>query len=477
MQKKFRKKKQNKRLKRIARAHTIFSVALFSLYIVLSSFYSPEFLISDIRSKFSALADEFITITAKVLGPPVKPVITLQSQCTSLNLSTMISWPSDENSTTYDIYRDGLPLITNISVSSFQDNSVFSNAQYEYVVTAHGQMSPFTAVSDPTTITHAECFIHEEPSTVEVVSIDSKNVTDADTSVTIFSQSPFFTGTSNIPNANIKISIHSPIIITGQTTANALGFWSWQIPIDLTLGQHEIFITAIDPTDINNAVQTHAFFLIAQKESATNDDNKNNDKDSTKKHPSNNPIVSKPPLKPVVQNEIDFSLSLSNNSVIENKDLSALILVNKLSNQFQNSSANIKFTIINEKGEALYTVSEKKIISLGQIIPREIFLPSYVSPGSYRLKVDLINDQFSISKEVSFKVVASPAIYLGGGIMVTYPQLLSSLGTISLWLLILLLIWLFLFSREYWLYLHALRNVTENNLAKLGLISIKKQAR
>ena len=64
---------------------------------------------------------------------------------------------------------------------------------------------------------------------------------------------------------------------------------------------------------------------------------------------------------------------------------------------------------------------------------------------------------------------------LGGGFVLTYPEILSNLGNISLLFLALLFIWLFFLSREYWLYLHALRNITEKNLSKVGMIVMKKK--
>ena len=74
----------------------------------------------------------------------------------------------------------------------------------------------------------------------------------------------------------------------------------------------------------------------------------------------------------------------------------------------------------------------------------------------------------------SFEVLEKLLLNLGGGILISYPELLSNLGLIASILILLLLLWLILFSREYWLYLHALRHITERHLEKIGLFGPKK---
>jgi hypothetical protein len=49
-----------------------------------------------------------------------------------------------------------------------------------------------------------------------------------------------------------------------------------------------------------------------------------------------------------------------------------------------------------------------------------------------------------------------------------YAEFLSRIGAIALLLLLLLLLWIFVFSREYMLYLRAFRHITERHLARAG---------
>ncbi|NTW30686.1 MAG: hypothetical protein HGA33_05380 [Candidatus Moranbacteria bacterium] len=68
-----------------------------------------------------------------------------------------------------------------------------------------------------------------------------------------------------------------------------------------------------------------------------------------------------------------------------------------------------------------------------------------------------------------------PILTFGGGFMLTYPDLLSRIGTISMLLLLLLLLWISLFLREYLLYSESFRHITERNLIGAGFFGRKKR--
>jgi hypothetical protein len=215
--------------------------------------------------------------------------------------------------------------------------------------------------------------------------------------------------------------------------------------------------------------------------SATQDENHEEKKDSNSKNKNN---ISQERAKntpadaqKIILNEnpIDFSITLQSNSVFENKKLSPVITIQKFIAENEHREATVNYSILDSRGDSLYLVSEKTNLSAGKEITKDITLPSHIKAGFYKLKIEIQNDKFSSSKEIAFEIIPAPIINLGGGIIVTYPDILSSLGTISLSLFALLIIWLFLFSREYWLSLHAIRNITENNLAKMGLISLKRK--
>jgi hypothetical protein len=102
-------------------------------------------------------------------------------------------------------------------------------------------------------------------------------------------------------------------------------------------------------------------------------------------------------------------------------------------------------------------------------------VPLSLDPGTYRVRVDALYEGHSISREVALTIRAWPLIQFGSGNEITYPQVASLIGTIFLVLLSLFILFLLLFVREYWLYLHHLRFVDERSLRRLGLISPKRK--
>jgi len=474
-----RKKKLSQtaiRLKKIARFHVIATVALFVLYVGLSAIYSPEFLLSDIRSKFSAVADGVITVTAKVLAPPVKPIVTGTADCSNGNLSISLAWSADENSYSFNIDRDDNPLITGLSNPTYQDNAISINNSYSYVVTAIGPMGPGFAASDPVVVTTpSECNVPLPAPAVAITTIGSKNIDGLGKNITTTDKRPIFSGTSNIPNAIIDISILSALEISGQTIANLNGYWTWSPPQDISLGDHTLFVTATDPLDSSRTATDQLDFTAVENNTGESNNNSNSNSNSSSPHRSSRQNIHQVPQENPVQNPLSFSLSLANNKIFQGKQLQPLIHIDKLAPAYAGANADINYKIIDQKGNELFALSEKSILSQGKTIAQDVQLPRYIQEGHYRLQTEIVFDIFSVSKEIYFDVTARPLIDLGAGVIVTYPELLSRLGTISFYSLLFLLLWLILFAREYWMYLHALRHVTERGLERLGMLGIKKR--
>ena len=473
-----KRKLPKKNIRKLAKFHAIASLALFALYIALSAVYSPEFLLSDIKHKFSALANDTISITARVLGPPIKPIVTGTANCSAGILSNSISWPSDENSQSFSIERDGLPLVSGLTSSNYSDNNIVVDTTYSYVVTAHGSMGPGFAISDPIAIaTPTECLV-PLPTPELTISLLNASVIDGDYIFETRSIRPTFSGTTNIPFATIDISINGDTIIISQTTANAIGFWTWTPAADISVGPHTIFATATDPTDSLRFANTSMLFEI---ESDGDEATPSKSNDYKKKTSTKKPTVSSKPIikteeKPA-QSPIDFSLSIENENVFAEEDLIANIKIAKIAEKYLGTIANFEYIVFDAQGNKLFSFSSKKDLQKDMSFSEKISLPKYLKDGQRKLQVTMTFPGYCISKEAAFTIKPRPLVNLGGGIVWTYPQFLSSLGTISLTLLALLLLWIFLFSREYWLYLHALRHITEKNLGKLGLISLKKKRR
>lgn len=470
-----KQKNKNKELKKIAKAHTFFSVVLFILYVGLSLIYSPEFFFSDMRDKFRALANETIIVVAKVLGPPVKPVVVGTAGCSNGNPFVFLDWADDENTKTFDIDRDNLPLITDLTESHYKDSAVAADTSYSYLVTAYGPMGPGSASSDPIIVTtQKECQAPLPNPTVTVTAFASKSVSSYQGVPSTTSKRPLFSGTTNIPNAIISIFLPSSFIISAETSANINGYWSWRPPVNISAGNHTLFVSATDPLDSSRTASTKFNFRISEEKE---------EKDKRKKEPVL-PIAPSRPIQPPketpkenipVDVPFDFSLTIKNEFVFQGKDLGTFIYIKKIASRFEGESADVWYRIFDKKEREVLAFSESARLHSGKEIFKNIKLPKHLKDGRYRLQVEISLKNHNVSREKFFTVLPTPIINLGGGIIMTYPELLSRLGTASFILLLCLLIWLFLLTREYWLSFHALRHITETNLQKIGLISVKKR--
>lgn len=470
------KRKPKKGLKKIAKFHLIFSSGLFIFYIALSLIYSPEFLLSDIRGKFQALADDTIAIVATVLGPPEKPVVTGEAVCENGTLSIELDWADDENSENFDIDRGGSPLITGLTASRYSDANVAVNTSYTYVVTARGPMDPGFETSDPVVVaTPEECEAALPALNVNVTAFAGKSVVSYDGTPTSTKRRPTFSGTTNIPNANIYLLISSDAVISANISVNANGYWSWRPPINIPYGTHSLFISATDPLDAARmASTTFAFRIRKEKE-----------EEGKKKKSEAVPIVQPEPSPPatpeypapgeIIEIPLDFSLTIKPESVFQGKEIATNIRIDRLDPQYEGNEAIARYTIFDDKGERQTNILENIFPRSGATISRDIAIPAYFQSGQYRIQVEIILDKYNISREQNFLVMSFPILKLGGGFLMTYPELLSRLGAASIWLLLCLIIWLILFSREYWLQLHALRHITERNLARMGLLGMRKR--
>lgn len=476
-------KKKNRLSKKIAKAHMIFSIGLFVFYIALSAVYSPEFLLSDIRQKFQALADETLAITARVLDPPAEPIVSGSAVCSNGSLSVNLDWADDENSESFSIEKDGSLLVDGLITSQYEDAMVVVDDSYLYIVTAYGPMGPGFAESQPVVITTPEeCQVNLPNPTLAINSFSEKSVARYSGISKTDARRPDFSGTTNIANADISILINSPTIISAQTVANANGYWSWTPPADLNFGSHTLYVTAVDPSDPSRTVSISFNFKIIKEEDDDEEDGKNNtDKKKQATIIVNQPLITSPldpetlPQEEKVEIPLNFSLFLKNNEVFQGKDLETLIHINKLDSVYEGTSAIIRYTVLDEKGENKISVLENATLNSQKEIKKNINIPGYFKSGRYKVKAEIIFNQYNVSQDKVFSVVERPLIKLGGGLAITYPELLSNLGLIASFLIFLLIFWLFLFYREHRLYLHALRHITERNLERIGLFGQKRK--
>jgi hypothetical protein len=459
-------------MRQIALTHAVFSVSLFVLYLVLSMIYSPQFLAKDLQSKFKALADDTVTITGRVLGPPEKPVVTGSAFCNTSTgqLSVNLDWADDDGTQTFSIDRDALPLVAGLTQSQYSDTNVAVGTTYQYIVTAYGEMSPGFAVSDPVDIiTPDECNIVLPAAEIQVTDFNGNGLrTGSSGYPETTSKQPTFSGTTNIPNADITAMISlSDLVINANFTANINGYWTWQPPVAVSTGQHALILTVADPNDATRTATTSFTFVIKSSKGGGDDDDGKKSAEEEAAVPTITPET--PAGIP-----LGFLLSIKDDSVLQGQSLETTVEINRLDPKYEGRPARIHYVMLDAEGNEIGSVDQDVILHLGAKFDNRIPIAKYAAIGPYRLRAELIYGKYNLSQEKNFEILPVPILKYGGGIVTTCPELLSQVGTISIWLLIALIVWLTLFWREYLKHFRALRQVTENNLADLGLIRRKK---
>ena len=451
------KKDVRRGLKRIARFHFWVMFFIFVSYLGFGFSIGPQFFVADITHKIRVLADDLIVVTATVLPPPAKPIVTATATCVSGSPRIVLDWADDSGSTSFDIERDSAPLTTGLTASTYTDTAVAISTSYTYVVTAYGPMGPGTNTSDPVTGTTTDCANVIPAATVLIETVDDEDVRTDRTDIDVSSRRPKVTGTTNMANAIIDITTTNPDITT-RTGANANGYFEWVPPVKMDGGNHILTVTATDP---NDATRTATDSFIFHSGDFNRDDTKDNEEEE-----NNVPVISGPPL--------DFLVRVGNIDGLVFQGDPLEVKVQSLTGAFP-AGFVLGAVIVDEEGNDLFRFREKvdgsgeTEISISQDIPLSL------EPGAYRVRVDGYVENRIVSREAKFSVRAWPLIDFGGGAIITYQEVASYLGTAFFSLLSLFFLLLLFFVREYWLYIHAIRSVTEQSLKKLGVIAASRK--
>lgn len=458
-------------LRKLLKIHSVLTILFLGTYLVLA-FLDPGLLSYDLRQKYQALADEAVTVTATVLDSPAKPVVSATAQCDSNTgtLSVALAWADDTNTYTYDIDRDSAPLITGLVTSGYTDLNVVVGTTYEYIVTAHGPMGPGVATSDPVMVTTpAECVIVAATPTVIISSFGGKAVTGYDGVPRVHNRRPIFSGTTNMVNATMQVVIGPTDSLIATFSANTNGYWEWKPPVGLSSGTQVFTVTAIDPNDTARQASASLTFRIKQK-----DDKKEDANTTSKATPPSRGVIEQFQQQP----PIDFSLSVEkqDKTVWRGEALHLLLFTKYLSQQYDNAKVPLRFSIINEEGNVVVSFTDEELLNRERQIRKQLSIPSYVVAGKYSVQVEFLFDPVNVSQVEHFLLLESPLIQLGGGLVITYPEVIRYLGWITFTLLGLLLLWLLLFMREYGMYLQAVRHITERHLRKAGFLTKRKGA-
>ena len=448
----------------MARLHAIVSSLLFFFYLTLSIIYSPEFLLRDLQSKAEA-AENTITVTAVVLSPPVVPIVTVNQTCENELFSVTVTWPQDSNSQSFNIYRNGQILITGLTNHSYVDTRAVNGETYTYTVEAIGTMGPGYAESAPVTMdTMPVCATNPDTVTVAITTFDNKNRSQFTQTPSTATLNPNFSGITNTPNSIISLQIAN--VVSAQTNANNNGYWNWQVPTNMSPGTYTLTVTSTNPNDPNKTGQTSLTFIILGNETSSS----TNSTSSTTYNKKRQPILN---TTQTVSGSafVEFSPKMENEDILQGETLKISLTIENLSADLNGKSGTFFYKLLDEKGNEILSVDED-IDSLQQFLmnKQEITLPSYVKPGQYTLRFGIITEGRTFSKDYRVSVKAKPFIKLGENIQMTYPEFISKIGTMSIFMIIFLVLWPFAFLWETHLYGYARRNISEYNLVGLGYL-------
>ncbi|MCX6761753.1 MAG: hypothetical protein NTY33_02810 [Candidatus Moranbacteria bacterium] len=483
-ERKLKKQVRNKWLRKLMRAHIFITVLFLGVYFSVA-FFDPGFLSYDLRQKYHALADELVVITATVLGPPVHPIVTGVSRCNQSNiLRNFLDWEDDRNTYTYDINRDGLPLVTGLTVSAYSDTNITPSTTYHYTVTAYGPMGSGFAVSNPVTVTTASgCTIMAKVPAANIASSGQGTALSNDAPPSIIDLQPLFSGTSTIPYAIVHIQVESPMVFIATVTANANGYWSWRPPAVLSVETHTLTVEAVDPEDSTiTELSTFVFSVVTNTSdssgsSGSNSSDPSGSSESNSKSTHIKQAVSVPANTSSPAALFDFSLSIKNNNqaVTQGQDMQVVLNIIDIPKQYNETTAPIRYTLIDEKGRTIFSTTRDTFLKKGKEILETFLIPRYTSSGKYSLQAEILPDRMNVSRMVGLSIEEAPLFDLGSsGTVITYAQVARNLGWVVIVLLISLLLWLFMFIREYGMYLQAIRHITEQHLRKAGFITKRK---
>lgn len=444
-------------VRRLLKIHALAFTTALGVYFVLA-FFDPGLLSYDLRQKFHALADETVTITATVLGPPIQPVVTATADCdeSTGTLSVTLDWADDANTDTYDIERDSAPLVSGLSNSAYSDTNVVIATTYEYVATANGPMGPGVAVSASVSVTTPDaCDITLAPPAVTIVSFNGRGVDGYDGIPRVENRRPLFSGTTSMANATILVTIGNSFI--AQLGANANGYWEWRPPQNISSGGHLFTVTATDPNDdTRHATATLRFDTL--KNSGTGG--------------SQNITKSSVESPAIASNGMPIQISLAvknpDYSVLQGENLQVFLTIKSLIEKYTHITIPIRYTIMDERYDLIFSQVENVYITHGVVVHQTVSIPSYMVPKNYFIQAELLLDEMSVSRIAPFSVIELPLMHFVSGITVSYQDVIHYLGWIVFVFVFVLLFWAYLFIREYMLYLQGDGEVTEYDLMKAG---------
>jgi len=450
-----------------------FLIILGGIYLVAGLMLNPRFFIADAKEKIGVVKG--VMVSVRVVGVPGQPTATATAGCDGLSSKVTLDWEETIDTTSYDIERDGSPLVTGLTETSYEDTVVDAGTNYSYVIISQGPRG--TTASNPVAVETLDCTTNV-PATCSIVTIGGKNVAGEDGTIAIATLLPTITGTTNIPNAQIRIeiSLADPTII--NLTANENGYWSWTTPFSLSKERHQLTVTATDPV-LNWRVATDTKYF----QFAAVSQNEDNNKKENKKTEKTTPFTSVPSVPPEGSapkesgQPLELSLEVLNPGgaayVGGDLDLKTSIIPKEIPIP---SELTLIYRIYAENGKDIL-FQQKEDVVLKNSDPQNIFpvlkLPVLLRPGRHIVSVQTTAQESFISAQAFFEVKEMPLFSIGST-NVTWRMIMESVSWAILSLLLIILIFLGLLELEHHRAARALFQITENLLVKRGYFTRRK---
>ncbi|HBB36516.1 MAG: seg [Candidatus Moranbacteria bacterium GW2011_GWC1_45_18] len=473
--KKSRPKKKKKLLRKIAKYQALLTVLALVIYLATGFWLGPGALRQDIEGK---VAGASTILSLHIAGPPAKPIVASSSNCNESDPYILLDWDETNDTDDYDIYRDGILLISGVTNTYYRDENVAMSASHDYYIIANGPLG--TEQSDTVNETAPnECYVPPPPTpptpptpppppppedvVCRITTLDKIDLANFRCLPKTKKKKPFFAGTTNVSGARIQAEISSRSgkrKVISSFTANENGYWSWGVRGQLKKTTQIISVRSTDPNDSSRFATCSLLFKIGKAYS----------RKKMKKCTGAATLqaLSVPP-------NYKFSLPLALRIKKSQRPIFAgdtIEFETDTENYFSEGGLGqgAAFQLIDSKNNTVYGVEKNIILEKDGTINESLKIPLYVASGQYKIIAQFSEGEEIVTAEEDLAVREKPAIALNSTWELTYAELLSHLGWAAIFLIMILLAFFSLLALEYHLSQYAVLQVTEKNLKKEGYI-------
>ena len=400
-----------------------------------------------------------ITVFARVLDPPQKPVVTGSDTCVNGGPAIQLDWADDINSVSYDIVRDGLLVTTGVVASTYTDTAVIRGQTYSYTVTALGPMGPGFSDADPVTVSVPTTCTSTSIPSLSIQTFAGKTIIGTSNRHFTTDRNPRFTGSTNLLNARIDIrAVSNHETITATVFANAAGYFEWSYSGKLDTDDYNVTFTATDTLDPTLSVAE--LIKIGIEKEFIEDKKQSKPVAVAMNDPLSETLVQTPSM-------LDISVILSGRELYAGDTVFATLQIGTVPSHLAGKSATVTLSILDGEGRVIDESTEEIRAQSGFEWKRGFRVPSSMVGREYHVVGELALLEYAVSREESFRVLELPLFTIGGS-TVTYEGVVSNIGWVSFILLFFFLWWLLLFVREYYLYSQSRRHIWGKDLHSAG---------